>query len=140
MAAVLSTKVHGVAALEKLHSPFAGAAAKVGAECIGVAWKVRLDVPPGQLIVKFPIRVIVDGVVLASATRIVISPGCVARAAVTGGRHDEKFSSVTDLSSKLRFSSQRFPNRAACPAETIASSDTKACRSDSGATASQVDT
>ena len=59
---------NGESALEEFEPPFAGAAAKVGTASVGITRKVRLDVPPGQLIVEFPIGIVIDRVILR-ATR-----------------------------------------------------------------------
>ncbi len=64
------------AALKQLESPLAGAASEVGAARRHFPRQPGLDRLPGEFIVKMPVRVIVDRVVLPRDT-IVISAGAV---------------------------------------------------------------
>ena len=64
------------AALEQFQPPFASPAAQVAAGRAALARQVRLDHAPSQLIVKMPVRIIINRIVL-TRNAVVVTAGAI---------------------------------------------------------------
>jgi len=95
----------GEAGFEKAQAPFAGAAAEVEAGGRGGFGEVGLDGAPGQLVVEFPVAVIVDLVILLRDA-VVIFAGS-GRIITMAARHRMRIERIASPWKRLQFQESR---------------------------------